>query len=182
MLACRKAVSGDIPFLFQCYNEKIIAERASLIFENDYSEFYGSYLEIFRDSSFHVYLLALKDNAVGFLQFRVTNKEIGEVEGSIWLGRKRDRGYGLNAFYLLLSLSFETLKYKRLWGWVRENNEPMNRICEKFGIRITDACKRPAWKIDKPNHLEKIFYYEVTSEEYVLKKDLIARYSGNKEF
>ena len=176
MLSYRKAVSGDIPFIFQCYNEKTVAERASLIFENNYTEFQRNYSDILRDPAFYVRILKLKDESVGFIQFRETDKDTKEAEGCIWLGRKRDLGYGLNAFYLLLHISFEDLRYERLWGWVRENNEPMNRICQRFGLRIIDSCERPAWKKDSPGHFEKIFYYEITSEEYGFKKGIFARY------
>lgn len=180
MLTNRKAASGDIPFLFQCYNEEDVAEKASLIFEDDFMEFQHDYLEILSDPSFHVYILELKGADVGFIQVRETGKKVGEGDGSLWLGRKRCVGYGLNAFYLLLYIAFEELRFEKLWGWVRANNEPMNRICKRFGLRITDRCERPAWKKDREGHLETILYYEIDSQEYRLKKALLLKYGRIK--
>jgi len=177
MIRYRKAKKNDILFLFRCHSEKAVAERASLIQENIYDVFYKDYISIMNNDSFHVYILEDNHDRVGFIKLHETNKRSKEIEGSIWICKKRGQGYGLNAVYLLLYISFEKLKYRKIWGWVRENNKPMHAMCKKLGIRVKETSMRPAWKKDVENHLEKIFYYEISLEEYILKKDFIMQNS-----
>lgn len=176
MLNYRRCTAADIPFLFQCYAEKDVAERASLMFEDDFKEFRDSYLSILKNQLFHLFILELSKSPLGFIQIRETDSKIREAKGGVWLGHRRNVGYGLSAFCLMFHLSFEILKYKKIWGWVRGNNTVMHKICRRFELRVTDICERPAFKIGCPNYLEKIFYYEITLQEYIYRRDLFLKF------
>lgn len=85
----------------------------------------------------HTFILSHGSTVVGIAELRAvhTEPERSDAAGVVWMVQNRPLGVGVAALCFILRYAFETLQLREVWGWVRQDNAPMLRLCRHLGIR-----------------------------------------------
>lgn len=84
----------------------------------------------------HCFVLSLGDNILGLVELRSVHPEPERSDAAVvvWMVNRRPLGIGAAALGFILRYAFCSLGLREVWGWVRQDNDPMLRLCRHLGI------------------------------------------------
>ncbi len=84
----------------------------------------------------HCFILSLDAEILGFVELRAVHPEPERSDAAVvvWMVKRRPLGIGAAALGFILRYAFCSLGLREVWGWVRQNNEAMLRLCRRLGI------------------------------------------------
>ena len=84
----------------------------------------------------HCFILSLDAEILGFVELRAVHPEPERSDAAVvvWMVKRRPLGIGAAALGFILRYAFCSLGLREVWGWVRQDNARMLRLCRHLGV------------------------------------------------
>lgn len=84
----------------------------------------------------HSFLLYQNNELLGIVELRAIHPEPERSNAVvvIWLVKREPIGIGVVALGFIFRYAFYTLGLREVWGWVRQDNSPMLKLCKHLGL------------------------------------------------
>jgi hypothetical protein len=168
MYTIRAASVSDLPAIYRLqntpYREKILTSPL-----NPYNQFFSDTSKKLEEKEKHLFLLEADGAMEGFIDFEKSNESWHPTFWSRWLN---------TLVYGCCEAAFRFLGFPKINWYVRQNNQRMHRICERYHFRktgeesfcnITEGFDFVA--------LGRLTFFELTSAEYLEREDSIRQQS-----